>query len=150
MTRTSELRRATPADAEHVAAVVRALRGEANVGLPPDFDAKRAAEWIERLGDQGTLVLAFDGSIPAAFGSLDFDTTEPETGTLGVWVVPEHRRRGLATDVAEALLLFAREHGYRRIRGRLPEGNDPALSFLSGIGAMVPLRNPSMTFELPL
>jgi hypothetical protein len=45
---------------------------------------------------------------------------------------------------------FARENGYRRIRGRLPEGNEPALSFLSAIGAMVPLRNANMTFELPL
>ncbi|MGK2965621.1 MAG: N-acetyltransferase family protein [Tepidiformaceae bacterium] len=150
MTRTTELRPATPADAEHVAAIVRALGGEANIGLDADFDGKRAAAWIARLGDQGTMVIGFDGSIPAGFGSLDFDTMEPETGILGVWIVPEHRRRGLATDIAEALIEFAREHGYRRIRGRLPDGNEPALSFLSGIGAMVPLRNPSMTFELPL
>ncbi|MCK9520481.1 MAG: GNAT family N-acetyltransferase, partial [Dehalococcoidia bacterium] len=61
-----------------------------------------------------------------------------------------HRRRGLATDLADELLAVARDKGYRRIRGRLPEGNEPALSFLSSIGAMVPLRNPNMTFELPL
>ncbi|KAA0232009.1 GNAT family N-acetyltransferase [bacterium] len=60
------------------------------------------------------------------------------------------RRRGLATALAEELLEFARERGYRRIRGRLPDGNEPALSFLSSIGAMVPLRNPDMSFELPL
>lgn len=149
MTHTTELRRATPDDAEHVAAVVRTLKGE-NTGLSEGMTAATAAAWIKRLGDQGTIVLAFDGSIPAAFGSLDFNTEEPETGVLGVWVVPEHRRRGLATEVADALLEFAREHGYKRIRGRLPEGNEPALSFLSGIGAMVPLRNPEMTFELPL
>jgi ribosomal protein S18 acetylase RimI-like enzyme len=75
---------------------------------------------------------------------------EPDTGLLGVWVLPDHRRRGLATDLAELLLEFARERGYRRIRGRLPEGNEAALSFLSSIGAMVPLRNPEMSFELPL
>ena len=67
-----------------------------------------------------------------------------------VWVLPDHRRRGLATDLAEMLVAFARDRGYRKIRGRLPEGNEPALSFLSSIGAMVPLRNPDMTFELPL
>ena len=81
---------------------------------------------------------------------FDFDTAEAHTGLLGVWVLPDHRRRGLATDLADAILEFARENGYKRIRGRLPDGNEPALSFLSGIGAMVPLRNPSMTFELPL
>src|SRR5262249_52677400 len=98
----------------------------------------------------GTIMLTSDGSIPVAFGALDFDTMEPETGILGVWVLPDQRRRGIATLLAEELLDFARDHGYRRIRGRLPEGNEPALSFLSAIGAMVPLRNPQMTFELPL
>jgi GNAT superfamily N-acetyltransferase len=149
MTRTTEFRRATAEDAESIATIVRAL-GSENVGLPRDFDADSARQWIQRLGDEGTIELAVDGSIPIAFGAIDFDTTQPDTGTLGVWVMPDHRRRGLATDLAESLIEFAREKGYRRIRGRLPDGNEPALSFLSSIGAMVPLRNPEMSFELPL
>lgn len=149
MTRAPEQRRATPDDAEAIAAIVRGL-GPGNLGLAHDLDVAQARAWVKRLGDSGALYIAFDGSIPVAFGSLDFHTEEPETGVLGVWVLPEHRRRGLATDLAEELLEFAREHGYRRIRGRLPEGNEPALSFLSSIGAMVPLRNPEMSFELPL
>jgi GNAT superfamily N-acetyltransferase len=106
--------------------------------------------WLKRLGDDGALFVVDDGSIQVGFGSLDFDTATPDTGLLGVWVLPDHRRRGLATDLAESLIEFARERGYRRIRGRLPDGNEPALSFLSAIGAMVPLRNPNMSFELPL
>ncbi|HKS90495.1 MAG TPA: GNAT family N-acetyltransferase [Tepidiformaceae bacterium] len=140
---------ATIEDAEGIANIVRSLGGE-NVGLRGDFDVEQAREWIKRLGESGTMVLALDGSIPVAFGALDFSTTEPETGILGVWVSPEHRRRGLATAIANELVDFARENGYRRIRGRLPDGNEPALSFLSAIGAMVPLRNPNMSFELPL
>jgi len=150
MTRATELRRATTADAESIAAVIRGLGSSENVGLQGEFTADRAREWVERLGEHGTIVIARDGSIPIAFGALDFSTTEPDTALLGVWVLPEYRRRGLATDLAEDLLEFAREHGYRRIRGRLPDGNEPALSFLSAIGAMVPLRNPKMSFELPL
>lgn len=149
MTRVTEMRRATTADVDAIAAVVRAL-GNENVGLPKDFNAERIREWVERLGDVGTVIVAYDGSIPIGFGALDITTMEPETGLLGVWVLPGHRRKGLATDLAEAILEFARERGYRRIRGRLPEGNEPALSFLSSIGAMVPLRNPDTTFELPL
>jgi GNAT superfamily N-acetyltransferase len=124
--------------------------GTENVGLAGTFDGDRIRAWLKRLGDDGALFVAADGSIPVAFGALDFDTATPDTGLIGVWVLPEHRRRGLATDLAESLIEFAREHGYRRLRGRLPEGNEPALSFLSGIGAMVPLRNPNMSFELPL
>ena len=146
---TTELRRATAGDAEGIAAILRGM-GKENVGLEGTFDGDRIRAWLKRLGDDGALFVAADGSIPVAFGALDFDTATPDTGLLGVWVLPEHRRRGLATDLAESLIEFAREHGYRRLRGRLPEGNEPALSFLSGIGAMVPLRNPNMTFELPL
>lgn len=151
MTRATEIRRATPADAEAIADIVRSLGKDENVGLPGDYsEHARAEEWLKRLGESGAVFVAYDGSIPVAFGAIDYNTTEPETALLGVWVSPDHRRRGLATMLADELLEFARERGYRRIRGRLPEGNEPALSFLSSIGAMVPLRNPNMTFELPL
>jgi len=146
----TESRVATQEDAEAIAGIVRGLSGE-NVGLPDEFgDPERVREWLKRVGDGGCVLLAIVGSIPVAFGALDYNTMEPETATIGVWVLPEHRRRGLATDLADELLAVARDKGYRRIRGRLPEGNEPALSFLSSIGAMVPLRNPNMTFELPL
>jgi RimJ/RimL family protein N-acetyltransferase len=147
--RATEIRRATKEDAGAVANVLRGL-GDQNVGLSGEWDAERVREWIRRLGEDGIMVVAYDGSIPAAFGALDFNTTEPEIGILGVWVLPEHRRRGLATELADRIVDFARDRGYRKIRGRLPEGNEPALSFLSAIGAMVPLRNPNMSFELPL
>ncbi|MCK6564516.1 MAG: GNAT family N-acetyltransferase [Dehalococcoidia bacterium] len=149
MTRATEIRRAREDDSEEIADIIRSL-GSEPVGLPAAMSPERVREWLRRLGDQGAIYVAFDGSIPVAFGGLDFSTTEPETGLLGVWVAPDHRRRGLATALAEELLEFARERGYRRIRGRLPDGNEPALSFLSSIGAMVPLRNPDMSFELPL
>jgi GNAT superfamily N-acetyltransferase len=149
MTRATEIRKATDADSDGIATILRGM-GSENVGLEGPFDAARVTAWMKRLGEDGALFVAYDGSIPVAFGSLDFDTASPDMGLLGVWVSPDHRRRGLATDLADAIIEFARERGYRRIRGRLPEGNEPALSFLSAIGAMVPLRNPNMTFELPL
>ena len=69
---------------------------------------------------------------------------------LGVWLLPEHRRKGLGTNLAELALRFAREKGYKRIRGNLPDNNETALSFLSGIGALVPIYNPEVVFELPI
>lgn len=149
MIRTTSIRAATEADADAIAGITHGI-GTENTGLPADFDSEQAASWVRRLGDQGTLLVAVDGSIPIAFGSLDFNTTEPDIGLLGVWVLPDYRRKGLATELADELIAFARDKGYRRIRGRLPDGNEPALSFLSAIGAMVPLRNPEMSFELPL
>ncbi len=62
----------------------------------------------------------------------------------------EHRRKGIGTNLAELALGFAREKGYKRIRGNLPDHNETALSFLSGIGALVPIYNPEVVFELPI
>ncbi|MDW8046190.1 MAG: GNAT family N-acetyltransferase [Chloroflexota bacterium] len=150
MTGTIRIERATAADAEAIASIVRGLGKDENIGLPAEFDAETARTWLSRLGENGVILLAYEGSIPVAFGAIDYSTVEPNTALLGVWVLPDFRRRGIGTALAEELLEFARERGYKRIRGRLPEGNEPALSFLSSIGAMVPLRNPDMRFELPL
>ncbi len=149
MTRTTDLQQATVADAAAVASIAHALRDEANTSLP-NLDTEMAREWLARLEEGGAAAIALDGSIPVAFGAVEGSADEPETGELGVWVLPDHRRRGIATELADELLELARKRGFRRIRGRLPEGNEPALSFLSAIGGMVPLRNPDMTFELPL
>ena len=110
MTRVTEMRRATVEDAESIAAIVRGL-GSEDTGLPKDFGIDRIREWIQRLGDQGTAIVAYDGSIPIAFGTLDITTMEPETGLLGVWVLPEHRRKGVQSALLRHRLSEAARRG---------------------------------------
>lgn len=145
------IRRAAAADAADVAAIISRVVQEPNpVGFSEAQTGEQVARWLSRLGDQGCIFVAATGGHTIGFGALDFNTEEPDTGTLGVWILPEYRRRGLATQLGESILDFAREAGYRRIRGRLPADNEAALSFLSGLGALVPMQNPEMRFELPL
>jgi len=145
------VRPATPQDAKAIAAVIARVAEEPQpVGFRRALSADEVEQWRRRLSDQGAIVVAEREGQVVGFGALDFNTEEPDTCTLGVWVLPEHRRRGIATALGSQLLEFARDAGYRRVRGRLPEGNEPALSFLSSLGALVPLRNPEMRFELPL
>jgi GNAT superfamily N-acetyltransferase len=145
-------RRATESDAEGIARIIAEVVREPNpVGFDDAYSADRVIRWLKRLGDQGALFVADspEGDI-VGFSSLDYATMEPDTATVGVWVSRAFRRRGIGTMLAEYALDWARERGYRRVRGRLPHDNEPALSFLSAIGALVPLRNPDMRFELPL
>jgi GNAT superfamily N-acetyltransferase len=143
-------RQATIHDAEAIADVINRIVQEPNpVGLGP-ATADGVRTWLTRQAGQGGLFLCLVEGKVAGFSALDFNTQEPETATLGVWVLPEHRRKGLGTATAEYALGFARDKGYRRLRGRLPESNEVALSFLSSIGALVPIYNPDMRFELPL
>ena len=144
-------RQATIHDAEAIAEVInRIVQEPSPVGLTGPATADGVRTWLTRQAGQGGLFLCLVEGKVAGFSALDFNTQEPDTATLGVWVLPEHRRKGLGTATAEYALGFARDKGYGRLRGRLPESNEVALSFLSSIGALVPIYNPDMRFELPL
>ena len=153
-------RRASAGDAAAIAAVIgEVVSGPQPVGIDRALSAGEVRVWIGRLGESGLILLAEDGDRAVGFGALDFDTQDPETASLGVWLLSEARRRGIGTRLAEGLLAHARSGGFRRVVGRLPNNNAAALSFLSSIGGLVPIINslrpagadePELRFELPL
>ena len=144
-------RQANTNDAEAISSVIAAVVQEPN---PVAFDGPMSPEqvrtWLSRQGSEGGVFLASIEGRVVGFAALDYNTLEPDTVVLGVWMLPETRRKGIGTAVAEYALGFARDKGYKRIRGRLPQDNEIALSFLSSIGALVPIYNPEARFELPL
>jgi GNAT superfamily N-acetyltransferase len=144
-------RQATIHDAETIAQIISTVVKEPNpVGFDGALSPDDVRTWLTRLGGEGGIFLcALDNKV-IGFSALDFDTHQPDTVVLGVWLLPEFRRQGLGTSLAEYALGFARDKGYKRIRGRLPQQNQVALSFLSGIGALVPMYNPETVFELPI
>lgn len=144
-------RRAAAADAAAVAAVIReVVEGPNPVVFDRPWSEEEVSSWMARLGESGAIYVAEAGDEVVGFGALDFNTQQPETATLGVWLRSQWRRRGIGTVLAEYLLAHAREQGFRRVVGSLPENNEAALSFLSAIGALAPLINPESRFELPL
>jgi GNAT superfamily N-acetyltransferase len=144
-------RQATIQDAEAIAEIINRVVQEPDpVGFDGPTTADQVRTWLTRQGGEGGIFLCFVDGNSVGFSALDFDTQAPDTAVLGVWLLPEHRRKGLGTALAGYALGFARDKGFKRIRGRLPERNEPALSFLSGIGALVPMYNPDAIFELPL
>jgi GNAT superfamily N-acetyltransferase len=144
-------RQANVNDADSIASVITEAMKEPNpVGFERALTPDEVRTWISRMGGEGGAFLAImDGKV-IGFAALDFNTFEPDTVVLGVWMLKEMRRRGIGTALAEYALGFARDKGYRRIRGRLPQDNEIALTFLSSIGALVPIYNPEARFELPL
>lgn len=145
------VRRAEAQDAEAISAIIGEILQE---GLAISFeralDPQEVTTLMERQGSAGATFIAEEDGEAVAFGSVDPSSSDPGECTFGSWVRSAHRRRGIGTALAEVALAFAREQRYRRIRGRLPAQNEPALSYLSAIGALVPLTNPGATFELPL
>ena len=145
------VRRAEARDAQAISAIIGEILQE---GLAISFeralDPQEVTTLMERQGTAGATFIAEEDGETVAFGSVDPSSSDPGECTFGSWVRSAHRRRGIGTALAEVALAFAREQRYRRIRGRLPAQNEPALSYLSAIGALVPLTNPGATFELPL
>jgi GNAT superfamily N-acetyltransferase len=144
------VRRATEDDAADISVVIEEVIKDPEPVAIQAQTPEQVATRILRLGEQGGIFVCEDAGRIIGFSLLDFNTDDPEIATLGVWLLPEYRKRGLGTQLAERALEHARDKGYKRIRGRLPEGNEVALSFLSSIGALVPLYNPEARFELPL
>lgn len=144
-------RQANINDADAIAAVIAEVVKEPDpVGFDRALSPDEVRTWIMRMGGEGGAFLAMlDGKV-IGFAALDYNTFEPETVVLGVWLLTSARRKGIGTALAEYALGFARDKGYTRIRGRLPQDNETALAFLSSIGALVPIYNPEARFELPL
>ena len=148
---TPTVRRAGEADAAHVSDIIAEVLGEGvPVAIDGPMDPGEVRAWLDRLGEGGAMFALDDGGRILAFAVVEPLADDADACFYGAWVRLGERRKGYATRLAEASLAFARERGYRGIRGQLPEGNEPALSYLSAIGAMVPLTNPGAHFELPL
>jgi GNAT superfamily N-acetyltransferase len=144
-------RQANVNDADEISSVIGKVVQEPNpVAFERAMSPDEVRTWMSRMGSEGGVFLALlDGQV-IGFAALDYNTFEPDTVVLGVWLLSDHRRKGIGTSLAEYALGFARDKGYKRIRGRLPQDNEIALSFLSSIGALVPIYNPEARFELPL
>ncbi|MSQ42531.1 MAG: GNAT family N-acetyltransferase [Dehalococcoidia bacterium] len=145
------IRRATKADAAQIAEIIGEVILEPDpVILTREWSAGEITAWMERQGDSGAFFVVEDRERVLSFATIDFDSAEPDEASFGAWVRRINRRQGHGSALARHCLAFARECGYKRIRARLPERNEAALSYLSSIGALVPLTNPCATFELPI
>lgn len=146
-----EIRRGTKADAAQIADIIAELLHEPT---PITFSRAQTPEeveqWMERQGDSGAFFVVEERGRLLGFATVDFNSAEPDAATFGSWIRAQHRRQGHGTALAEYCLGFARSKGYKRIKARLPQNNEAALSYLSSIGAMVPLFNPGTSFELPI
>lgn len=148
---TVEVRRGTRQDAAQIAEIIAELLREPT---PITFSRAQSTEeveqWMDRQGDSGAFFVVEDRGRILGFATVDFNSAEPDAATFGSWIRALHRRQGHGTSLAEHALGFARSKGYKRIKARLPQNNEAALSYLSSIGALVPLFNPGTSFELPI
>jgi L-amino acid N-acyltransferase YncA len=134
-----------------VAGVVNAIVAEGpNMALPGRTTTEEMRARVERIGERGGVFYAVERDRVIAFALLQPVESDPETASLGVWVLPEHRRRGLGTELSRLAIEYARDAGYAKLQGTIPNENEPALSFFSAVGPIAALEGGAMRYELPV
>jgi len=144
-----EYRQATDIDAAAIAAVGAAVWDElgADSGLPQRPTSDGVAQLLSSYGDRGAMFV-YDNA--GGFAAVSPDQNDPEEAVMGVWLLRAARRKGVGRELALMATDFARSAGYQKLRGTLPEGNEPALSFFSDIGSLAQVVGQGMEYELPL
>ncbi|HEY8491989.1 MAG TPA: GNAT family N-acetyltransferase [Dehalococcoidia bacterium] len=142
---------AEPADAGAVAAVWNRIAAEDE---PTGIDAPTDAAGVQRLFQEmrgaGAVFLARAGAEPAGFSLVEPVAGEGGAARVRVYVAPEQRLRGIGRELARMAIRWARDYGYKKVKGYIPEGNEAALSFYSSLSPLVPLDATGVEFELPL
>ena len=84
--------------------------------------------------DRATFI-AFSGNSPIGIAALYRDNVRRDTGeVLQVWVSPEHRGKGVAVSIMDAVFRWARDNGFRKVLATITEGNARALRFYQKYG----------------
>ena len=148
----AEYRQATEKDTIAIAAVGAAVWDElgADSGLPQRPTPEGVAQLLSSYGDKGAMFVYDNAGEISGFAALTPDQNDPEEAVMGVWLVRAARRKGVGRELALMATDFARAAGYQKLRGTLPEGNEPALSFFSDIGSLAQVVGQGMEYELPL
>ena len=144
-------RKAATDDAQTIATVGAAVWDElgAASGLlgRPTTEAVRGR--MSELGDRGAFFLCEEGGA-CGFAIVQPDVNHPQEAVLGVWLLAEARGKGHGRELAVAGTEFAKEAGYKRLRGIIPEGNESALSFFGDFASIAQMVGQGMEYELPL
>jgi ribosomal protein S18 acetylase RimI-like enzyme len=146
------LRQATPEDADAIARVGTAVWEELAQlsGLTGPLTADGVRARMAEFGQRGAFFVCEDGRRTCGFSTVQPDVNHPTEAVLGVWLLPDARGKGIGRDLGVIGTEFAREAGYKRLRGIVPDGNEPALSFFGDFASMAQIVGRGMEYELPL
>lgn len=133
------IRRATVDDAAAIAGLLNAVIAEGRLtAFDQPFSVEDERQFIRQLGPRSVLHLATDNGAILGLQSIDrlslWASSMDHVATLGTWLKPEARGRGLGPMLFGHSVAFARAHGYSKIVIQVLAVNSRALSFYRGLG----------------
>lgn len=134
----------------------------ASAGMPPlteqsapvTADAELKLDWLMSYGEQRTVVPGVtEAVLTGSDGQLFLSVRDPGTGRIvalarmaihpgwagifGLWVHPDHRRKGLGSTLVSAVAMVARENNMPAIYLQVSADNTEGVAFWEGLGFTV-------------
>jgi ribosomal protein S18 acetylase RimI-like enzyme len=133
------IRRATPDDADTISDIWSIICAErVYTAISQPFTPQQERDYIASLSDRESIFLAEIDDQVVGFQCLDmwakYTDSFDHVGVLGTFVLPNWRREGIAYQLAEHTLDFARTNGYEKLVIYVRAGNHGAQSFYRGLG----------------
>ena len=134
-----EVRAARSADAEGVASVLKAFVRAGGLAVTDrTLLACEKQSFLETLPARATLTLALAGDLVAGFQTLERYAACVEAmdhvATMGTYVLPALRERGVDMALARATLLYARAAGYQKIVANISADDHQAEAYYRSLG----------------
>jgi ribosomal protein S18 acetylase RimI-like enzyme len=137
------IRRASPADAPGIAAVLEIVAAEQiHSAIDRAWGVEEERRYIESLSPREAIHVAVDDS-QGIVGLQVLDRWSPVLGSMahvgqvGTFLLPDWRGRGLGRQLWAATLAFARDAGYRKLVIQVRGSNTRAQAFYRRLGFQV-------------
>ena len=135
-----KIRRALPADAERIAAVLEVIAAErVHSAIDRAWTVDEERRYMESLSPREAIHVAVD-DVHGIVGLQILDLWSPtltstaHVGQVGTFLLPEWRRGGLGRRLWSATLAFANEAGYRKLVIQVRGSNAAAQAFYRRLG----------------
>lgn len=133
------IRRATVDDAPAIATVLNGVIAEGNLtAFDQPFSVEQEREFIKTLGLRSALHLADENGTTLGVQSIDelspWASSMSHVATLGTWLTPRARGRGIGRMLFRESVAFARANGYTKIVIQVLAVNSRALGFYRSLG----------------
>jgi GNAT superfamily N-acetyltransferase len=133
----SRIERLKAGDGERLRAIrLRALADapEAFATTLEEAACKPLEGWERQLHELPTFVATAGGCDFGMARGAHHDQWRDTGYLISMWVAPEARRRGIATDLIDAVVGWARSEGFVRLILDVAEGNTPAMALYTHKG----------------
>ena len=133
------IRKATQKDAQATCDIWKVITSERRYStISEPFTLEQEVDYLNSLSEREAIFLAEVDSEVVGFQSIDrfakYTESMNHVATVGTYVLPEYRGKGIGKALFEKTVEFAREQGYEKVVIYVRSSNTDAQDFYSGFG----------------